>query len=1078
MKQRLLVCAAILFLASGTVVQAAKILNTQTISTAVTDSTAVITWQTSSPSLTWLTYGTSLQFGTVIKLDAYGTEHRLALKDLSPGTTFYFHIFTEDFGGFVAPDDTASLYSTFTTLTTLDVAALEKRLNELRAQLALLQSAGAAPAITPPNGANLPAALSGGVLLTRTLTQGDAGEDVKRLQIFLNSDPRTRISESGVGSPGKETMLFGARTKAAVIRFQELYPADILTPFNLQNGTGVVGRATRTKIQVISAAETTGPTGVAVAIPGGRADEIARAEGVFQGGGGGGSSSGSGAASPLAPTAASVSGESSGSAGPAASASGASTSGSGAGSSPTTAATTITPTPTPPVSATIVPTAALYGPIATAPLAAVHYHVSPTGAGRHDGSLSHPFSLAEAQSFANTPAQINNTIVFSLAPGEYGSFSERTSRGDGAWVTYQAADLHNKPVFRGTQTSDAIYIRNAPRAMLIFTGIAAYNSREVTFEVENANYVTLRDSYIEGPIVRAVVGYAVRAYNANNFTIQNSVIRGGTNGISTYMTDNLSVINNDFGGQLIDGGHFADMNGFSIIGNDFHDGSDPTGAYPDSHVDGVQFDAGPAGIKNGTFSRNRVANFNGQGFFLSRAGHLASSAIENITIAENLITGTYLASPFQIEGSQLVVVNNTVAPVSPIVSLLDESTFAASVRNNIFTNTFLNCGRSTTQDYNLIGTYITFGCNGNNVAVGSHDVVGTTVRLDAEYAPTLDQIYSDVRGFHVNGCTMSETGAYVGAKRCGSGTVSSGSTVASAPTTSSGGGGGWSSATTTTAPAAESTASTPASTPASTAAVLLGHWSFNAADIVDSIALDQSGNGRGGGLVGSPLPMPGRFGEAIRLFDSLDQNIRLDPFNSVLNQGASAYTISAWVYPTDLSALSGSHFGGGIIKSIGNSGNGTLGDFYLSITSAGEVVFTNWRGSGDQPGGRQYVNSSGGTMLTANAWYHVAATWDGTTNTIYINGVAQPVVSINTDVGYGAGTYIGALINGAASWQWTGGIDELKIYNRALTLSEMQLLYANTYAVDENYLRSFVAGVHDAFGVAAERITALLRELF
>lgn len=83
---------------------------------------------------------------------------------------------------------------------------------------------------------------------TKQLKPNQTDLDVKKLQIFLNSDPDTKIANSGPGSPGKETNLFGTLTKKAVIKFQEKYAKDILTPWGLKKGTGVVGKTTLQKI--------------------------------------------------------------------------------------------------------------------------------------------------------------------------------------------------------------------------------------------------------------------------------------------------------------------------------------------------------------------------------------------------------------------------------------------------------------------------------------------------------------------------------------------------------------------------------------------------------------------------------------------------------------------------------------------------------------------------------------------------------------------------------------------------------------------------------------------------------------
>lgn len=73
---------------------------------------------------------------------------------------------------------------------------------------------------------------------------GARGETVRDLQKVLNMYPQTQVSLSGAGSPGYETTTFGPATKAAVVKFQKLHPADTLA-------TGYVGPLTRALLNMV-----------------------------------------------------------------------------------------------------------------------------------------------------------------------------------------------------------------------------------------------------------------------------------------------------------------------------------------------------------------------------------------------------------------------------------------------------------------------------------------------------------------------------------------------------------------------------------------------------------------------------------------------------------------------------------------------------------------------------------------------------------------------------------------------------------------------------------------------------------
>jgi subtilisin-like proprotein convertase family protein len=131
----------------------------------------------------------------------------------------------------------------------------------------------------------------------------------------------------------------------------------------------------------------------------------------------------------------------------------------------------------------------------------------------------------------------------------------------------------------------------------------------------------------------------------------------------------------------------------------------------------------------------------------------------------------------------------------------------------------------------------------------------------------------------------------------------------------------------------------------------------------------------------------------------------------------------------------------------------------------GYIIF--WRGD-NRPGLDPYVLSmqgnhdllfyiedelgnydSVGTNLDYNVWYHVAATWDGDTGImkLYVNGqladqkvtLLRPFGVLNAGESPGVG--IGNLNDGGNNFPFQGDIDEISLYNRALSAAEVQSIY-------------------------------------
>jgi hypothetical protein len=136
----------------------------------------------------------------------------------------------------------------------LTAAELQAMIDSLLAQIATLQSQ-----LTQVGGGTT---VSGCAItsFTRNLTIGSSGNDVKCLQIILNSDAATKVAATGAGSPGAETTTFGPLTKAAVIKFQDKYASEVLTPLGLTAGTGYVGAKSIIKLNTMIGSVPSTPT--------------------------------------------------------------------------------------------------------------------------------------------------------------------------------------------------------------------------------------------------------------------------------------------------------------------------------------------------------------------------------------------------------------------------------------------------------------------------------------------------------------------------------------------------------------------------------------------------------------------------------------------------------------------------------------------------------------------------------------------------------------------------------------------------------------------------------------------------
>lgn len=214
------------------------------------------------------------------------------------------------------------------------------------------------------------------------------------------------------------------------------------------------------------------------------------------------------------------------------------------------------------------------------------------------------------------------------------------------------------------------------------------------------------------------------------------------------------------------------------------------------------------------------------------------------------------------------------------------------------------------------------------------------------------------------------------------------------------------------------------SAPTGTDTSLKGYWSFNGKDISGTTAYDRSGVGNNGTLTNGPAVTPGKIGQALE-FDGSNDRVAIASSGSALNL-TSALTYSAWIYPQT--------FGGGSLGRIIDKNVGNSGVFLVDNSN-----ITSGLGFGYNGGG---LVSSNNNAITLNKWQHVVVTYNSGTVAFYVDGTLNigglSAGGLASDTGAFA---IGERSNGAADRGFDGYIDEVRVYNRALTASEISALY-------------------------------------
>jgi hypothetical protein len=206
----------------------------------------------------------------------------------------------------------------------------------------------------------------------------------------------------------------------------------------------------------------------------------------------------------------------------------------------------------------------------------------------------------------------------------------------------------------------------------------------------------------------------------------------------------------------------------------------------------------------------------------------------------------------------------------------------------------------------------------------------------------------------------------------------------------------------------------------------VGYWNFDEGS--GNTAADSSENGNTGTLNNGPVWVDGKFGKALG-FDGVDDYVQVSQSSSL--DVTDQITVETWVYPRAYVDNTGmvSH----IISRCDYSG----GHIYVlsMYPDSHKASFSVNPYPDEQPSVAD---------LQLNAWTHLAMTYDGASVKLYVNGqfdssYAQSGPIETTSNWLAIGCKPTGPWGGPGTYAYFNGmIDEIKIYNRALSQQEIQ----------------------------------------
>ncbi|HUU17424.1 MAG TPA: LamG domain-containing protein [Sedimentisphaerales bacterium] len=212
-------------------------------------------------------------------------------------------------------------------------------------------------------------------------------------------------------------------------------------------------------------------------------------------------------------------------------------------------------------------------------------------------------------------------------------------------------------------------------------------------------------------------------------------------------------------------------------------------------------------------------------------------------------------------------------------------------------------------------------------------------------------------------------------------------------------------------------------------AELIGYWPFDEGQGTE--ASDITGNGNDGTFNGTVEWVPGYKGGAVR-FDTAGERVVIGPLDPSAEN--NAMTLAAWI---NWEGEGHSIEHQGIIgKRLGWDTTGNTIKWFWETTPTGDLVFR-----ADYSGGGTGLWWGNGILAPyVNEWTHVALTWDDGAAVQYING--EEVSSGNItfrDTANDTPVTIGC-VDSTNNETFVGSIDEVRIYNHALTPPEIQTI--------------------------------------